>query len=325
MTRAKPLSTSASSQSIVAVATDETTRATGGYISGQQPRNLRFPVLFEKERNMTTPTQRWSDSLGQWAIPEEILAQAPENPWVHPPAMFRVDPDAEVANTPSTRVAIEALQFGVDSGNSDSPRGSVLDVGCGGGASSVPLAPFVNSFVGVDEQAAMLANYAEACNRVGVSCTTIEGPWLAVASTVPVADVVVCHHLAYNVADISPFLRELTNHARRRVVVELPQTHPTEPFNPLWKHFWNIERPKHPTAEDFIQVVMELGWRPSVERFHRPPRKARLDASEYVAFVRRRLCLPSTRDSEIATVLAGMDPPNNTKLVTVWWPGSALE
>ena len=33
----------------------------------------------------------WRDDLASWAIPEEILSQADEPPWVHPVAMFTVD------------------------------------------------------------------------------------------------------------------------------------------------------------------------------------------------------------------------------------------
>lgn len=263
---------------------------------------------------MKPAAEQWQESLAEWAVPSSILDQAPENPWVHPPALFKVEPDAEFTVTPSVRAGLEGLGNG----------GTVLDVGCGGGGSSMALAPRATHFTGVDEQAAMLANYAEAATRVSVPVTTIEGSWLAVASIAPVADVVVCHHVVYNVADINPFLRALTAHARGRVVVELPQTHPTSPFNPLWKHFWNIERPTRPTASDFLAVVRELGLEPSSEHFRRPPRKARLDSSEYVAFVRRRLCLPASRDGEVASVLASMDSLNNDDLVSVWWPGTAV-
>lgn len=187
----------------------------------------------------------------------------------------------------------------------------------------MPLARSTSHFTGVDEQTAMLTNYVEAATRLGVPATTVEGSWLSVADTTPVSDVVICHHVVYNVGDISTFLRALTMHAARRVIIELPQTHPTSPFNPLWKHFWNIERPSHPTAVDFLYVVRELGYDPTTESFRRPPRKANLDSEDYIAFVRRRLCLPASRDSEIAAKIASMGSLNNGEIVTVWWAGSA--
>jgi SAM-dependent methyltransferase len=260
---------------------------------------------------------RWQEALAAWAIPAEILDQAPENPWVHPPALFKVEHDAVLAMTPSVRVAVEALQA------CRAGKGSVLDVGCGGGGSAMPLAEFASEFLAVDEQAAMLTNFAEASAQRGVPCRTFEGKWLDIAETVPAADVMVCHHVLYNVSDIAPFIRALTNHARSRVVVEVPDTHPTSPFNPLWQHFWHLERPLHPTGQDLLEVLAELGIDASIERFRRATRKARLDAPEYIAFVRRRLCLPTDRDPEIAEVLANRDL-NNDEVLTLWWPGAAV-
>ena len=259
---------------------------------------------------------RWQKDLAAWAIPAEILDQAPENPWVHPPALFKVESDAVSPTTPSVSVAIETLQA------CRAGKGSVLDVGCGGGGSAMSLAEFATEFLAVDEQAAMLTNFAEASAQRGVPYRTFEGKWLDISETVEAADVVVCHHVLYNVSDIAPFIRALTNHARSRVVVEVPDTHPTSPFNPLWQHFWGLERPSHPTGQDLVEVLAELGIDVSVERFRRPTRKARLDAPEYIAFVRRRLCLPADRDDEIAEVLANRDM-NNDEVLTLWWPGVA--
>ncbi len=260
--------------------------------------------------------QRWTDALNDWAIPQHILDQAPANPWVHPPAMFKVDPDKEFVLTPSTRVALDAL-------SSLGESGTVLDIGCGGGGSSIPLAAHVNAFIGVDEQAAMLVNYTEAATRAGIAVSTHEGKWPELAAEVHAADVVVCHHVVYNVADITPFIRALTNHATKRVVVELPSTHPTAPFNPLWEHFWNVERPQHPTAPDFLELLRYLGISTRHEVFERAPRKPDLDSAEYLAFVRQRLCLPESRDGEIAEFLKSMGPLTNTAVYTVWWGGTA--
>jgi SAM-dependent methyltransferase len=256
------------------------------------------------------PVVRWSDALEQWAIPAAIVEQAPESPWVHPPAMFAVHHDAPVeADTASHRVARAALGAG----------GSVLDVGCGGGRSSVVLVPEATCITGVDEQPAMLTNFAAACDRVGVSHFEVPGLWSEVATDVPAADVVVCHHVVFNVADIGPFVRALTGHARRRVVVELPAVHPTSPFSPLWQHFWDLERPSEPTSDLFIEVVRALGWEPTQELTIRPPRKPTIDRADYVAFVRRRLCLSATRDAEINDMLGEGLVLNDERIVTVTW------
>jgi SAM-dependent methyltransferase len=262
--------------------------------------------------------QQWADALASWAVPEEILAQAPVPPWVHPPAMFRVDTEAlqaaPPADTPSHLAALEALGAG----------GTVLDVGCGGGGSSLPLAAATTHLTGVDEQQAMLTQMGEAAAALGVPHSEVLGRWPDVAEQAPVADVVVCHHVAYNVADIGPFLRELTAHARRRVVVELPERHPTSPFNPLWKRFWGIDRPTEPSADLFVRIVQALGWEPTVVTWERPSRKQRaLDDAGYAAFVRQRLCLTEDCDADIAAALAEEPMLPVLGLVTVSWQGAA--
>lgn len=258
---------------------------------------------------MSEPGRRWGDALAQWAIPQAIVDQAPANPWVHPAKMFRSQAD-DPTDTPSMAAATLLLGEG----------GSVLDVGCGGGRSSLPLgAALITEAIGVDEQRAMLDQFAEAAATRGVASRTVLGRWPDVADDTPVADVVICHHVVYNVASIDEFVAALCSHARRGVVVELPQRHPTSPFNALWKRFWNLDRPTEPSAELFVEVVRAAGWNPQVERSVRPPRKQQLDQEEFVAFVRQRLCLPATRDAEIARVLATDFEGTETPIVTVWW------
>jgi ubiquinone/menaquinone biosynthesis C-methylase UbiE len=260
---------------------------------------------------VTSPAERWKADLALWAIPEAILSQAPESPWVHPPSLFRVDdPIAAQHNiTPSVLAARAAL----------TTPGSVLDVGCGGGGSSIGLAAHATKIIGVDEQDAMLDNFALACEFAEVNSQTFHGKWPEIEAEVPICDVVVCHHVVYNIGEIEPFLCALTNHARRQVVVELPASHPTSPFNPLWQHFWQLDRPTTPTADQFVEVVNSCGWEAHVERFTRSPRKVKGDHGEYVSFVRRRLCLGADRDVEIAQVLKTIGELRNEEIVMVAW------
>lgn len=261
----------------------------------------------------TSAADRWAAELAAWAIPDEILAAAPESPWGFPPALFQA-PEADVgAGTPSRRRALEALPAG----------GVVLDVGAGGGAASIPLCPPAGRLVAVDESAGMLAGLAERAEDVGVRHEEVQGRWPDVAAAVPAADVVVCHHVFYNVPDLAAFARALTDHARRRVVAELTATHPLTAQAGLWRHFHGIDRPDGPTADDAIAVLREAGLDVVAEQFPVAPRP-RPDRAEWVAFVRRRLCLPPERDAELDALL----PADDTLLrpreaVALWWEGSA--
>lgn len=258
--------------------------------------------------------QRWAEQLAGWGLPREILDQAPESPWFHDPRRFAVDDTLDRDGT-SARWAREVLP---------PLGGTVLDVGCGGGRSALTLVPPASELIGVDSSGAMLDRFVEAAAAVGVARRTVHGIWPDVAPHTPVADVVVCHHVAYNVGDIAPFLLALTDHARLAVVVELPTVHPMSAWSPAWQHFWGLARPAGPTAEEFVAVLREQGIDPEVAVGRRGALSAAAaDPDVLVPTTRRRLCLPADRDPEIAEWLAAHPPAFVDQVATVRWPGVA--
>ena len=156
---------------------------------------------------MTTAAERWKADLALWAIPKEILDQAVEKPWIHPPALFEI-PEV-IKDSLSHQRSREAMPKG----------GSVLDIGCGGGIATFAITPPAGHVIGVDEQQAMLDLYKANAEKFSVTSETVLGQWPAVADVTPVADVVTVHHVVFNVGDIVPFLAELNSHARKRVVI----------------------------------------------------------------------------------------------------------
>src|SRR5438552_2984177 len=145
--------------------------------------------------------EEWRDALASWALPEEFLARAPSSPWALPTGLF-VARAARVLEEPrkrSAEIAFEALPDG----------GSVLDVGAGAGAASLALAPRAGRIVAVDQSEEMLAAFDELAAGAGVLHDSLVGSWPDVASRVEPADVVVCNHVLYNVADLEPFAHAL--------------------------------------------------------------------------------------------------------------------
>ena len=254
--------------------------------------------------------RRWSAALAEWAIPQEILDRAPESPWGFPPSLFRAaHEDLVNPDTPSHQRALEALPEG----------GIVLDVGVGAGRSSLPLVARAGCVVGVDESESMLASFADAAGELGVRHRTVQGRWPEIASEAGAADVVVCHHVLYNVSQLSPFVGALTAAARRRVVAEITASHPQLALNELWLHFHGLERPTRPTFSDALAVLEEMGLDVKIERWQRRRAPHSVDRAKLVAFVRRRLCLPADKDPEVDALLAEDHVTRPMDLVTLWW------
>lgn len=253
--------------------------------------------------------QEWKQDLAAWAIPDEILAQAEEKPWIHPVAMFTVDGD--IPDSHSHRVAREAVPS----------AGSVLDVGSGGGRASMALAPPAGTLIAVDHQLGMLDAFADAATRRGVHHREFLGDWPNVADDVPEADVVVCHHVAYNVGDIGPFLTALDVHARVRVVLEIPTLHPLSTMNALWKRFWDLDRPTRPTADQLGEIAQAMGFDAHVDVWNDETwgKRVEMPDAERVRFARIRLCLTEDRDAEVAAALIDETDQAPREVATVWW------
>jgi SAM-dependent methyltransferase len=256
---------------------------------------------------MESAAQGWRDDLATWAIPDDILAAAPESPWIHPVEMFVVGD--QIPDSPSHRRAREV------------EPNDVLDVGCGGGRAALALVPPASRVIGVDGQQGMLDRFAQAAQLRGVAYDVVLGDWPAVEESAPTADVVVCHHVAYNVPALPEFLLALSRHGRRRVVMELPERHPLTHMAPLWRDFWGIDRPTRPTAQDCLEVALEAGIDATLDVWTDEPFESRtsITPEQQAHYLRVRLCLPPERESDVAAALASYGPPAPRRMATLWW------
>ncbi len=244
------------------------------------------PDLTGDTPDLTGLLAGWRNDLAAWAIPVHITEAVTESPWVLPRQVFarRADRLSAAPSGPSYQRAWSALD----------PSGSVLDVGSGAGAACLPLLPRASSLTAVDTDAGMLGLLAQRAAAAGVDARAVRGSWPGAAAQAGPADVVTCHHVTYNVADIAPFVRALTGAARRTVVVEMTAQHPLVALNALWLRFHGLRRPQSPTAADLLEILAAMGVAPGHQRWRRPGGQDYASFEELADVTRRRL-MPAAR------------------------------
>lgn len=260
--------------------------------------------------DVSSANARWAAMLDGWAIPADLVAAAPEPPYFFDPQVFIGAADeavARAADTVSDALARAALRAG----------GAVLDVGAGAGAASLRLRPA--QIVGVDPSAELLAALAERAAARGIRTTLLQGMWPDVASQAPTTDLVLCHHVLYNVANLAGFARALSDHAARRVVVELTAVHPMAWMTPYWEALHGLAQPDGPTAADAVEVLSGLGLDVRQQRWERDLQMIGETGDDAGRQIARRLCLPAERLPELRAVLADIPPPRRREVVTLWW------
>jgi SAM-dependent methyltransferase len=253
---------------------------------------------------------RWAKMLADWAIPQQIVAAAPEPPYFFDPQVFIAAADQAVSrtdDTPSDSAARDVL----------TAEGTVLDVGCGAGAASLRLHPA--GVTGVDPSTPLLTAFTARATASGIEASTVQGVWPDVAVRTGIADVVVCHHVFYNVTDLAAFAAALTDHARRRIVVELTTAHPMSWLAPYWKGLYSLDQPAQPTVDDAVAVLAELGYDVRQERWRRDYQMIGETSDRALTRIARRLCLPVDRHDELRDLLASTPPPTDREVATLWW------
>jgi SAM-dependent methyltransferase len=157
------------------------------------------------------------------------------------------------------------------------PTATLLDVGAGTGRYATPLARRLEWVTAVEPSQAMRSMIPPADNM------TIIGSTWQDAEPAP-ADLVICIHVLYPIADALPFLEKLQRSARERVFVVLrdsPHTHPAEV----------LARGRHgrePWLRDCLMLLRQMGVRPELSMVTYESTSFRFDSVDAAADLCRR-------------------------------------
>ncbi len=239
---------------------------------------------------------RWREQLEAWALPEELLNTAEESPYGWSQDLWkRRSAVATTVEPPETvRIVSELMP----------ENGTLLDIGVGRGRASLPIAENRYRLIGVDESLEMLAGFVEDARRRSMQVETFEGSWPDIASLVPVADVAMAANVAYNVADIVPFVGAMIDHARIAVVLEVTERHPWAHLAPLYRAVHDLDRPDGPNADDLVAVIFEMTRRdPVVHRWERRGHVWYENWDELIDHYGRRLVVPKAERAALRPIL----------------------
>lgn len=180
---------------------------------------------------------------------------------------------------------------------------TLVDVGAGTGRHTLALAPHVARITAVDPSAAMLGFLRDdiAQQRI-TNVATIESDWMS--AEVAAADVVICSHVLYPIADVVPFLLKLEAAACGRVFVYV-RADPLATDLGLWSAFHGSPLQPQPVHMDLINVLAQIGVFADCEVVEHRFTWTFASLDEALPQVRNALCLPE-EDEATDTKLRGL-------------------
>ena len=211
------------------------------------------------------------------------------------------------------------------------PEMTVLDVGAGGGRYAIPLAAHAREVVAVEPAEPMVQVMREEAERAGAgNLRVVQSDWQS--AVVEPADVVICSHVIYPIADVEPFLTKLDEHAKQVCLLYLNAGQPPWEMQDLWLRFHDEPMRPQPTYIDAYNLLHQLGIYANVEIVSFQRRSFFREPTIEAAAERFRDTLildtsPETtarlhsvlREVLVETEEGWQMPPRLAKAAIVWW------
>ena len=204
---------------------------------------------------MTSASDRWRaqvEAHHEQSLRAQEGLDLPEDFWQPYASIFREDPHRR--DDP----LVERLSCEVTS------DGTVIDVGGGAGRLALPLALRCRWVTVVEPSPSMVGELRDAAAEAGIgNVTAVEEDWED--AEVTSADVSICSHVVYGVAEIVPFVRKLCDKTVGRVLILLYTESPMAQLSPFWWAAHREERVELPAMPELLPVLWEMGIYPDVE------------------------------------------------------------
>ncbi len=144
-----------------------------------------------------------------------------------------------------------------------SPRKTLIDVGAGTGRHATPLAERLEWVTAVEPSEGMRSHIPPRDNM-----TVVASGWED--AEVAAADLVICSHVLYGVADILPFIEKMNAAARERVFVMLRETELPHPAAAIRRRLLGKEGPRLPRFSELFMLLVQTGTAPDVQFLRYP-------------------------------------------------------
>jgi len=151
------------------------------------------------------------------------------------------------------------------------PQDVWLDVGAGGGRSSLGLARAVRRLIAIEPSQAMRAVFSETANEFKITNTDLRDErWPPPVGPLPdpagfPADVAFISHVGYDIAEIGPFLDALEASASRTCAALLMSPGPIATFASLWPDVHGEPQAELPGLRDFLGLLLARGALPEMK------------------------------------------------------------
>ncbi len=165
---------------------------------------------------------------------------------------------------------------------------TILDVGGGAGRLALPLALHSRHVTVVEPSESMVKELYDVAGEHGIdNVSVVKATWED--ADVEPADIVLCSHVIYGVADAEPFVRKLTDHTKKKVLLLAFMDAPQARLAPIWEPIHGEERIDLPALPELLAAMWDMDIFPDVEMLTRTGLHSFDDRESALDQLRRRL------------------------------------